>query len=99
MLSVTALIWGLLMTTLVTVAKETFLKKYPVHNRAGRHDREGKEIKLPEVLIVVDGGIADVKEKPSEVKVIIRDYDIEGIEEDKLVRDPDGLFCRESIFE
>ena len=46
------------------------------------------------VIISVDGGVVDVEEKPDDVEVIIKDYDIEGIEEDddRLMEDEEGEY-------
>lgn len=45
------------------------------------------------VIISVDGGVVDVEQKPDDVEVIIKDYDIEGIEEDdRLMEDESGEY-------
>ncbi len=49
------------------------------------------------IIVEVMGGVVEVH-KPghlSHVKVIVRDYDIEGADEDDLTQDPDGRECRE----
>ena len=53
----------------------------------------------PEVIIVVRGGVAEVLSKSDNVRVIIRDYDIEGTDGRRLITDPDGDECIESIYE
>jgi len=49
--------------------------------------------RIPRVLITVSGGVADVICKPAGVDVRIYDYDVEGCDEAKLDRDPDGWPC------
>lgn len=46
------------------------------------------------VIITVHGGIAEVESKSDNVKVIIRDYDIEG-NPDRTTKDPNGVECIE----
>ena len=53
---------------------------------------------MQKVIVTVSGGIADVTEKPNDLEVEIRDYDVEGMEEDVLKTDEDGDKYREMIF-
>jgi hypothetical protein len=46
--------------------------------------------KKEKVIIIVQGGVADVFQKSKNVEVEIRDYDIDGTEEDRLQKDKDG---------
>ena len=45
----------------------------------------------PQVLLSVSGGVTDVIFKPKGIKVIIYDYDIDGVAETQ--KDPDGADC------
>ena len=57
--------------------------------------------KLLTVLIVISAGCAEVVELPDGVRVVIRDYDIEGNEweGDDLETDEDGNEYQELVFE
>jgi hypothetical protein len=49
------------------------------------------------IIVEVRGGVVEVH-KPGHldhVKVIVRDYDIDGADEEELTQDPDGEECRE----
>jgi len=51
------------------------------------------------VFIYLEGGlIQDVTKAPENIEVIVRDYDIEGVEENELVKDPDGKECVQSVW-
>ncbi len=43
-----------------------------------------------QVLIEVRGGVAEVVHKPSDVEVVVRDYDVEGTDQGRWKRDVDG---------
>lgn len=43
-----------------------------------------------QVIITIRGGVAEVASKPSNIEVVLRDYDIQGVEEERLQRDVDG---------
>jgi hypothetical protein len=45
------------------------------------------------VIIQVRGGIADVVHLPPDVELLIRDYDIDGTDPDRLDLDDDGNLC------
>ena len=47
----------------------------------------------PCVVVVVRGGLGEVVQKPAGVRVILADYDIDAIEEDRLEKDPVGDPC------
>ena len=51
------------------------------------------------VVITVRGGLADVEQKPKGVTVVIRDYDIETVDEDRLTKDPAGEECWEELYD
>ena len=57
--------------------------------------------KNKDILIVVDGGvIQDIIFPPGcTTKIIVRDYDIEGTEEDALSLNEDGEECLESEYD
>ncbi len=46
--------------------------------------------KKEKVIIIVQGGVADVFQKSDNVEVEIRDYDIDGTEDERLKKDKDG---------
>lgn len=50
------------------------------------------------VVITVSGGVADVAEQPPGVDVVIRDYDVEGVDEETLSQDADGQDCIEAEY-
>lgn len=45
-----------------------------------------------------EGGIIQDMIVPAGVKVLVRDYDIEGIEQERLVKGPDGNECTEETW-
>ena len=47
----------------------------------------------PSLIISVSGGVADVLSKPRGAAVTIFDYDIDGVDDMCLDRDPDGNKC------
>jgi len=49
------------------------------------------------VVSIKDGAIIDV-EAPPRVDVVVRDYDIDGIDETRLKVDEDGALYREMIW-
>lgn len=51
------------------------------------------------VEIHVSGGVAHLVGKPDDVKVIIRDYDVDGVDESVLTKDDDGDYYQEMVFE
>ena len=52
---------------------------------------EGKEMsQANQVIITIRGGVAELASKPANIEVILRDYDVQGIEEERLQRDADG---------
>jgi len=53
--------------------------------------------KINVVISVKDGAIIDV-EAPSQVDVVVRDYDVDGINEDLLDVDEEGDLYREMIW-
>ena len=50
------------------------------------------------VVIIVLGGVVEVVESPSDVRVIVRDYDIEGIKKSRLKKDAEGNDYAESVW-
>jgi hypothetical protein len=50
----------------------------------------GKTYDTEKVIIAIRGGVAEVVEKSDNVVVIIKDYDVEGVEEDRLMTDESG---------
>ena len=68
------------------------------------YDKEGNLIssssnpeKEQEIIIVMDGGLIQEIKKPDnlDVKIRIRDYDIEGLDEDDISIDKTGKECYE----
>lgn len=51
-----------------------------------------------EVVLSVLGGVVDVEVVPIGIAVKVRDYDVDGCDEDKLTRDEHGNWCCESIY-
>jgi len=51
----------------------------------GKHDKL-----LEQVIIEVRGGVADVVSNTAGCDVIIRDYDVEGCDEDQLLENENG---------
>jgi hypothetical protein len=47
---------------------------------------------MEKVIIEVLGGVAYVKSSPKNIEVEIRDYDTDGVDEDKLKEDEDGSY-------
>lgn len=58
-----------------------------------------EQYKTSKVIITVSGGVADVHKATPGTTVILRDYDIDGVDELNLEKDDDGNFCAESVFE
>ena len=46
-----------------------------------------------DVLVTVQGGVADVKVRTPGVVIEVRDYDVDGVEDDLLWTDEDGGRC------
>jgi len=66
----------------------------------GQHGEAIKEVKevkdsLPRISIVVQGGLIQDISIPDNVNVVVevRDYDVEGIDEDRIEKDDDGSEC------
>ncbi len=51
------------------------------------------------VKVIVEGGVVQHVEIPCDVKVIVRDYDIEGVESDLICQDQNGDSYIESVWE
>ena len=52
-----------------------------------------------QIIITVEGGIVQHVEVPShEVEVVIRDYDVEGVDSDRLEKDDEGEECVVSVW-
>ena len=50
-----------------------------------------------QVIITIRGGVAELASKPSKIEVILRDYDVQGVEEERLQRDVDGNLYFECV--
>ena len=50
------------------------------------------------VIITVNGGVVDVVRKPKDVKLIVKDYDTDGCDEDGLTEDKDGDMYVKSVY-
>jgi len=53
--------------------------------------------KSNQVIITIRGGVAELASKPANIEVILRDYDIQGVEEGRLQRDADGNLYLECV--
>jgi len=53
--------------------------------------------KSNQVIITIRGGVAELASKPANIEVILRDYDVQGVEEERLQRDTDGNLCLECV--
>jgi hypothetical protein len=51
------------------------------------------------VQVTVEGGVVQEVDCPFGVRVIVHDYDTEGIPEDELIQDECGDDCIETIWE
>ena len=51
------------------------------------------------VRVTVEGGVVQHIDVPKDVRVVVRDYDVEGTEEDQLEKDENGDEFIESIWE
>ena len=51
------------------------------------------------VRITMEGGVIQAAEVPKGVRVIVRDYDVDGVETERLQRDEDGSEFIEAIWE
>lgn len=51
------------------------------------------------VTITVEGGVVQDVEVPPGVRVIVKDYDVEGMDEDRMTKDEDGNEYVESVYE
>ncbi len=61
-----------------------------------RHERDATK---PQVVVVtVEGGVVQHVECAEGVRVVVRDYDTEGVEDDLLSRDEDGNECVEAVW-
>jgi hypothetical protein len=56
-------------------------------------------MKKKTVVISIHGGVADIESLPDGIKVIIRDYDIDGADDESLVTRIDGEDCIVSEYE
>ena len=52
-----------------------------------------KDSSCLEVIITVSGGVADLILKPRGIAVSILDYDVEGVDEERISKDADGEEC------
>jgi hypothetical protein len=51
------------------------------------------------VVVTVEGGVVQHVEVPEGVRVVVRDYDAEGVEAERLSVDEDGNECVEAVWE
>ncbi len=62
-------------------------------------ERQEPDAAQPQVVVVtVEGGVVQYVECPEGVRVVVRDYDTEGVEADLLSRDEDGNECVEAVW-
>lgn len=45
------------------------------------------------ITVEVVDGLLEVYDVPKNVRVVVRDYDVEGVEEELLLKDSDGYPC------
>ncbi len=50
------------------------------------------------VIVTVEGGVVQHVEVPNGVRVIVRDYDTEGCDDDLVQQDENGDECFESVW-
>lgn len=50
------------------------------------------------IKIEIVNGIIDIKDIPRDVEIVVRDYDVEGLENINLTKDEDGFPCLISIW-
>ena len=50
-----------------------------------------------QVIITIRGGVAEVASKPSNIEVVLRDYDVQGVGEERLQRDVEGNLYIECV--
>lgn len=51
------------------------------------------------VVVLVNGGVVEIPKAPPGTTVIVRDYDIDGVDESFLKKDSSGSFYAESTYE
>jgi hypothetical protein len=51
------------------------------------------------VRIVVEGGVVQEVDCPKGVRVVVRDYDTDDIDEKDLTKDSEGNHCIETVWE
>lgn len=56
-----------------------------------------KKNKNKTVVVAIQDGMVEVHNIPKGISVIIRDYDIDGVDPERLVEDPDGELCIERL--
>ena len=54
-----------------------------------------KKNKDKTVVVVIQDGLVEVHNVPKGINVIIRDYDVDGADPERLKEDPDGKLCFE----
>ena len=55
--------------------------------------------KSPDVLVTVEGGVAMVNVLTINILVEVRDFDIDGVDNDSLWEDEEGNMCRRYFVE
>jgi len=54
---------------------------------------------MRKIYIDVEGGlIQEIKDIPSDIEIIVRDYDVEGSDGDRITKDDQGRECFESTW-
>lgn len=53
---------------------------------------------MHEIIVEIRGGHVRVERVPPGIVVCVRDYDVDGIEEERLVRDDLGVPCVERVY-
>ena len=56
-------------------------------------------VDLPDVVITISGGVHEILWKRKGISVLIRDFDVEGIESDRITQDDNGDPCIEDLYE
>lgn len=57
-------------------------------------------MKKHQIIIGIEGGVASVDETtiPKNIEIVIRDYDIDGADEERLSEDEEGNQCFVSVY-
>jgi hypothetical protein len=66
-------------------------------NQTGTHEREASLMQT--VYVFIEGGVIHDMRVPTGITVIVRDFDVEGVEPERVQQDADGQEFVESVWE